>query len=80
MSIVEEPNGSESLESKVRSAFNGRPLTTKELLSKLNLNWTTQKMNSYLKKLEFIEVIKENKANLYKLKSTTETRQTTLFV
>jgi DNA processing protein len=80
VSVVEEPNDTESLESKVRSAFNGRPLTTKELLAKLNLNWTTQKMNSYLKKLEFIEVVKEKKMNLYKLKGTTETRQTILFI
>ncbi len=79
-SVVQEPNDTESLESKVRSAFNGRPLTAKELLTKLNLNWTSNKLNSYLKKLEFIEVVKEKKVNLYKLKGTTETKQTTLFV
>ncbi len=79
-SVVQEPNDTESLESKVRSAFNGRPLTAKELLTKLNLNWTFNKLNSYLKKLEFIEVVKEKKVNLYKLKGTTETKQTTLFV
>lgn len=79
-SIVEESNDTESLESKVRSAFNGRPLTTKELITKLNLNWTTQKLNSYLKKLEFIEVVKDKKANLYKLKGITETRQAKLFL
>lgn len=80
ISVVQESNDTESLESKVRSAFNGRPLTTKELLAKLNLTWTTQKLNSYLKKLEFIEVVKEKKVNSYKLKGTTETKQTTLFV
>lgn len=74
-----EPDDKASLELKVRSAFNGRPLTTKELLTKLNLNWTTQKLNSYLKKLEFIEVVKVKKMNLYKLKGTTETKQATLF-
>ncbi len=80
VSVVQEPNDTESLESKVRSAFNGKPLTTKELLTKLNLTWTTQKLNSYLKKLEFIEVVKEKKVNLYKLKDTTKTKQATLFV
>ena len=80
VSVVQEPNDTESLESKVRSAFNGKPLTTKELLTKLNLTWTSQKLNSYLKKLEFIEVVKEKKVNLYKLKGTTEIKQTTLFV
>ena len=80
VSLVQEPNDTESLESKIRSAFNGRPLTTKELLVKLNLNWTTQKLKSYLKKLDFIEVVKEKKMNLYKLKGTTETKQASLFV
>ena len=39
-----------------------------------------KKTNSYLKKLNFIEVVKEKNINLYKLKGTTETTQTTLFV
>src|SRR6185437_2632607 len=79
VSMVQEPDGVESLEAKVRSAFNGRPQTTKELLEKLNLNWTSQKLNNYLKKLEYIEVVKEKKRNLYKLKGTPETKQATLF-
>lgn len=80
LSVVQEPDEIESLESKIRSAFNGRPLSTKELIIKLNLDWTTQKLNSYLKKLEFIEVVKDKKINLYKLKGTADTKQTTLFV
>ena len=80
ISIVQEPTDNESLEAKVRAAFNGRPLSAKELLSKLNLTWTIQKLNSYLKKLDFIEVVKEKKTNLYKLKGTADTTQTTLFV
>lgn len=80
VSIVQEPTDNDSLEMKIRSTLNGRPLSAKELLTKLNLTWTTQKLNSYLKKLDFIEVVKEKKANLYKLKGTTDTKQTTLFV
>jgi predicted Rossmann fold nucleotide-binding protein DprA/Smf involved in DNA uptake len=80
VSIVQEPTDNEPLEVKVREAFNGRPLSAKELLTKLNLTWTTQKLNSYLKKLDFIEVVKEKKANLYKLKATTDTTQTKLFI
>lgn len=80
VSIVQEPTGNESLESKVRAAFNSRPLSAKELLIKLNLTWTTQKLNSYLTKLDFIEVVKEKKKTFYKLKGTSDTRQTTLFV
>jgi predicted Rossmann fold nucleotide-binding protein DprA/Smf involved in DNA uptake len=80
VSIVQEPTDNESLEAKIRAVVNGRPLSAKELLTKLNLTWTTQKLNSYLKKLDFIEVVKEKKPNLYKLKGTTDTTQITLFV
>jgi predicted Rossmann fold nucleotide-binding protein DprA/Smf involved in DNA uptake len=80
ISVVQEPNSeSENLEGKIRSAFNGRPLTAKELLTKLNLNWTTQKLNNYIKKLDFIENVKEKRTNLYKLKGTSEKPQPTLF-
>jgi predicted Rossmann fold nucleotide-binding protein DprA/Smf involved in DNA uptake len=79
VSIVQEPTDNESIESKVRAVFNGRPLSAKELLVKLNLNWSTQKLNSYLKKLDFIEVVKEKRNNLYKLKGTSDTTQKTLF-
>ena len=79
ISVVQEPSNNESMDEKVRSVFNGRPLSSKEILTKLNLTWTTQKLNSYLKKLDFIEVIKEKKTNLYKLKGKVETAQTKLF-
>lgn len=79
-SIDPDATDSESLETIIRAALNGRPLSAKELLAKLNFSWSTQKLNSYLKKLDFIEVVKEKNINLYKLKGTTETTQTTLFV
>lgn len=79
VSVVQEPNELESLEMKIRSALNGRPLSAKELLSKLELDWTTKKLIAYLKKLDFIEVVKDKKANHYKLKGTADTTQTTLF-
>jgi len=76
ISVVQEPNSElETLDNKIRSAFNGRPLTAKELLTKLNLNWTTQKLNNYIKKLDFVENVKEKRTNLYKLKG--ETKQET---
>ena len=79
-SIDPEATDNESLETRIRASLNERPLNAKELLVKLNLSWTTQKLNSYLKKLKFIDVVKEKNINLYKLKGTTETTQTTLFV
>ena len=77
--VVQELSENESLEAKIRSVINGRPLSAKELLTKLNLTWTTQKLNTYLKKLDFVEVVKENKKNLYKLKGTSHMTQATLF-
>lgn len=77
--VVQDLSENKSLEAKVRAVFNGQPLSAKELLEKLNLSWTTQKLNSYLKKLDFVEVVKENKTNLYKLKGTSHTTQTALF-
>lgn len=76
-SMVQEPN--ESLDIKIRSAFNGRPLSAKELLSKLGLDWTAKKLTAHLKKLDFIEVVKVKKTNLYKVKGTTDTTHPTLF-
>lgn len=66
--VVQEPNELDNLNDKIRSAFNGRSLTAKELLTKLNLTWTTQKLNNYLKKLDFIENEKVKRTTLYKLK------------
>jgi len=68
-----------SFESEVRDALNGKPLSAKELLKKLNLTCTAQKLNSDLKKLDFIEVAKEKKGNLYKLKGRAEVTQPSLF-
>ena len=79
ISIFQEPNELASLETKIRSAFNGRPLEAKELLKKLDLTWTPQKLNSYLKKLDFIEIIKDKRTNLYKLKGAAVTSQAALF-
>ena len=76
-SMLQEPD--ESLNIKIRSAFTIRPLSAKELLSKLGLDWTTKKMTFHLNKLDFIEVIKVNNKNLYQLKGTTNTAQPTLF-
>jgi len=79
VSIVQDPNGNELLEAKVRAVFNGRTLSAKELLTKLNLSWTTEKLINYLKKLDFIEVVKGKKTYLYKLKGTSDTTQPGLF-
>lgn len=79
ISVVQEPNEPETLNNKIREVFNGRVLTAKELLTKLNLTWSVQKLSNYLKKLDFIENVKEKRTSLFKLKGTNEPSQSTLF-
>lgn len=78
--LVQEPDNSELLKSKILFSFNGRPLSSKELLAKLKLDWSTQKMNSFLKNLDFLEAVKVKKTTLYRLKGVKEPSQTNLFV
>ncbi len=77
--VVQEPDESVSLNEKIRAAFNGRPQTAKELLAKLDLDWSTQKLSNYLKQLDFVENVKEKGVRAYKLKGMTGTNQPTLF-
>jgi len=79
VSMVQEPDESDSLDTKIRLAIDGRALTAKELLAKLALDWTAQKLNNYLKKLDFIEIVKEKKTNQYKLKGSKAPTQSILF-
>ncbi len=78
-SIAQEPSDNDALELKIRAVLNGKPLTAKELLGRLGLDWTAQKLNTYLKKLEFVDVVKAKGANVYRLKGETCATQTTLF-
>jgi DNA processing protein len=77
--LVSESNSRDNLELKIRSAFNGSSLTAKEILSKIDLEWTVQKLTAYLKKLDFIQTIKDKNVNKYILKGQQNTSQTTLF-
>ena len=79
VSVVQEPSETDSIDTKIRSAFNGRPLQANELLSKLGMDWTVKKLTAYLKKLDFIEIVKDKRTNYYKLKGTNDSSQPTLF-
>lgn len=80
ISVVQEVNcESENLDNKIRSAFNGQALTAKELLNKLKLDWTARKLNNYLKRKDFIEVNRQGRVNLYKIKGDCKIKQPTLF-
>ena len=86
-SIVSEPGitelvkkeTDESIEKKILSALNGNPLTAKELLIKLKIDWPSKKLTSILTKIPQIEVIKTKKTNQYKIKENFTQTQRTLF-
>ena len=77
--LVNEPTFTNSFETDLKTIFNGRPLSSKEIIKKLNLDWSTQKLTTQLKKIDFVEVIKENGKNLYQLKGKSEQNQPSLF-
>lgn len=81
LDAVREPESiyNESLEVKILSIIKGRALSAKEIINKLNINWSPNKMSKYLKKLDFIEVVKDKRRYLYKIKETNNTNPTTLF-
>ena len=58
----------DSIDMMIRSAIASKPLTTKELLLKLNLDWKESKMKSYLSKLDFVETVLIKRRNYFKLK------------
>lgn len=76
---VQESSISYSLNEKIKDILNIRPLNAPELLKKLNLSWTIQKMNNYLKNLSFIEVYKYKNRNMFRIKGSSESKQTLLF-
>lgn len=77
--LVNEPTFTNSFETELKTIFNGRPLSSKEIINKLNLDWSTQKLTTQLKKIDFVEVIKEKGKNLYQLKGKSEQNQPSLF-
>lgn len=77
--LVNEPTFTNSFETHLKTIFNGRPLSSKEIIKKLNLDWSTQKLTTQLKKIDFVEVIKEKGKNLYQLKGKSEQNQPSLF-
>ena len=78
-SIIHESEIDELSESKLRSVLNGKPLSANDLMDRLNLSWTIVRLESYLRKLDYIEVVKQNKKRLYKLKGNLESTQQSLF-
>ncbi|MBK8550365.1 MAG: hypothetical protein IPL53_04600 [Ignavibacteria bacterium] len=54
-----------NLDEKIKLHLNGKSLSAKELKAKLNLDWATNKLSNYLKKLSFIKYHKGKRSILY---------------
>lgn len=68
---TEEPKpplygNTEDIKQRILNIFVDSPLTISEIIEKSNLNWTTQKLTSYLKKINEIEIIKKGRSNYYR--------------
>jgi len=57
----------------------GKALSSKEICTKLDCDWTTRQMTDYLKGIEAIEVIKQGKVSKYKSKNSVDSQQTIEF-
>jgi predicted Rossmann fold nucleotide-binding protein DprA/Smf involved in DNA uptake len=61
-------NAGISFESKIREILSQGGLSAKDILSKLQQDMTSAKLNAELKKLDFVELTKDKRKNVYKLK------------
>jgi DNA processing protein len=75
--LVNDPD--KNLDYKIKALLGNKSLTTKEINEKLKTDWTQSKLTSYLKKLDFVEVIKAGKTNLFKLRGSSGNKELTLF-
>lgn len=74
-----ESDSQASLIEKIRETLNGRPLSARDLLLKLNLDWSAPKMQKFLSELDFIELFTVKRTKLYRVKNAKEPIQIRLF-
>ena len=67
------------VEKKIRVLLEKKPLSSKEILDRIENGWTSQKLTNYLKTLDFIEIVKKAGNNLYKIKRTNQNTELKLF-
>jgi predicted Rossmann fold nucleotide-binding protein DprA/Smf involved in DNA uptake len=60
-----------SFEDEIKTILSNRPLTTKEILTKLNLDWSEKRLTTELKKLDFIKKEKNRNGTYYELRGVT---------
>ena len=77
--LVSEPENTYtpagSLEEKILSVFNGKPLTAEEILDRSGLDLTGQQLDDLLKGLSQVEIIKKTKPYKFRLKDKNDQAQ-----
>lgn len=59
----------EDIKERILNLFNGKSLSINEIIEQAHLNWTPQKLTSYLKKVDEVEIVKMGRSNYYKRKN-----------
>lgn len=78
-SFVQEPVVTiENVNERILKVFNGSPLSAKEILDKVGLDWTSKKLTTLLQKMEEIQTVKKGRTNQFILKAN-QVDQPTLF-
>jgi predicted Rossmann fold nucleotide-binding protein DprA/Smf involved in DNA uptake len=67
----------QTIEEQIIFALKSKPLSAKQLIDFLNLQLTTQKLSSFLKKINYIEPIEKTRPQIFRLRD--DKFQTTLF-
>lgn len=74
------PSNEIGIKDRILDVLSGKPLTINEIILQANLDWTAKKLTPYLKQLNEVEVIKNGRSNLYKIKNSSSHQiQTQLF-
>lgn len=75
---IKEDLPSYSIEERIREILKNRPYSLSEMRSELKIEWTDKKLANYLKKLDFLEVRKIKRKNVYYLKDDCNQQQLSL--
>jgi DNA processing protein len=68
----------DNIDDRILNVFNGKPLSTKEILEKTKLDWSAKKLSTYLQNMDIIQIIKKSGVNQFTLKEN-QPQQATLF-
>ena len=78
LTVGETLTTANNIDDRILNVFNGKPLSSKEILEKTKLDWSAKKLSSYLQNMDIIQIIKKSGSNQFTLKENQQ-QQATLF-